>query len=417
MTPPTRTTPRPSFFPGTDAVDTPDRRRAGAWRSPAKCWRVVVALGLLFATEANAVLRNDSIRGLPFSRTYSLEDIGYVPRGSRVNFDIFGRVAVIHEGVYAVLNDTVWSNLSEPNDPTHYPINDVVHTAHGSFYGGRASWGLAEFGPDGKLHARSLVPPNAPAWTRTSTFDSVIATTEGVYFVSRGGMAFWDFATQQSHLLEVPQMTTAFAVGDKVYASSFDQPLRFIDVRAHTVHPVSGTQLDQQVVAHSAKLDETRTLVSYLNGAPLVFDGTDVTPWRAEVDLSGKISALERLADGNIAIAITGKGVFVLSPAGSLLLSLTIPQYQRVSSIASRERGVLWLLTEDSVEKVLYEGGLTSFGQRLGLPLMWPSVATWNGRLFVASGLDLYEAIATDPRATATFQPVKIQPPAAGPGC
>ena len=44
----------------------------------------------------------DSIRGLPFSRIYSLEDVGYVPRGSRLNFDAFGRVAVIHEGVYAV---------------------------------------------------------------------------------------------------------------------------------------------------------------------------------------------------------------------------------------------------------------------------------------------------------------------------
>ena len=29
------------------------------------------------------------IQGLPFSRTYSLDEIGYVSRGSRLNFDAF----------------------------------------------------------------------------------------------------------------------------------------------------------------------------------------------------------------------------------------------------------------------------------------------------------------------------------------
>jgi hypothetical protein len=167
------------------------------------------------------------------------------------------------------------------------------------------------------------------------------------------------------------------------------------------------------VVTFSAKLDETHTLVAFMDGPPLVFDGVSVTPWRTQstVDLTGQISALARLPDGNVALAVTGKGVFVLTPGGRLVWSLTIPEYHRVSSIASRERGVLWLLTEDGVQKVLYEGGLTSFGQRLGLPLSGPTVATWHDRLFVASGMVLYEAVSATPGATARFQPLKIQPP------
>ncbi len=355
-----------------------------------------------------------SVRGLPFSRVYSLEEIGYVPRGSRLSFDAFGRLAVINEGVYAVLNDTAWSNLADAADTIHPPMTEVVHAGYGrSYYGGRASWGMAEFGADGKLHAKSLVPPNPAAWTRTTTFDDVIVTTEGVYFASRSGVAFWDFASKQCQLFEVPKMAKAFAVGNKVFVSSFDQALRCIDLKAGMVAALPGTGLDQRVVVQTTTLDEKHALVSFLNGPPLVFDGENVTPWRTQdkVDLTGRISALDRLADGNIAIAITGKGVFVLSPEGHLLLALTIPQYHRVSSIASRERGVLWLLTEDSIEKVLYQGGLTSFGQRLGLPLMWPSVASWNDRFFVCSGVILYEAIATAPGATARFEPLKIQPP------
>ena len=374
----------------------------------------LIAVGLGFQGAATTARGRDSIRGLPFSRIYSLEDVGYVPRDSRLNFDAFGRVAVIHEGVYAVLNDTAWSNLANLDDPAHYPISDVVYTGNGrSYYGGRASWGSAEFGADGKLHAKSLVPPNPPTWTQTTTFESVLVTTEGVYFASPGGVAFWDLSAKECQLFEVPQMSTAFAVGDKVYVSSFDQPLRYVDVKARSVRSVPGTGLDQHAVILSAKLDDTHTLVSYRQGPPMVFDGVGVTAWRTEntFDPAGRISALARLADGNIAIAVTGKGLFVLSPEGRLLLSLTFPEYFRVTSIASRERGVLWLLTEDSVVKVLYQGGLTSFGQRLGLPLSLPSVATWRDRFFVASGVIIYEAFAGAPGETARFQPLKVQPP------
>ena len=175
---------------GPDSGNAVDRREVVPLRSSRRhpvAARLALALTLLSgATPARAI---DNIRGLPFSRIYSLEDVGYVPRDSRLNFDAFGRVTVIHEGVYAVLNDTAWSNLANLNDPAHYPISEVVYTGNGrSYYCGRASWGTAEFGADGKLHAKSLVPPDPPTWTQTTTFDNVIVTTEGVYFASRGGV-------------------------------------------------------------------------------------------------------------------------------------------------------------------------------------------------------------------------------------
>src|SRR5688500_11741868 len=107
-----------------------------------------MALLLLWAAsaaQANTTPANTSerARGLPFSRTYSLDGIGYVPRGSRLNFDSFGRSAVIHDGVYAVLNDTAWINIAHAAESTRTPMSDVVHAGYGrSYYGGRASWGI-----------------------------------------------------------------------------------------------------------------------------------------------------------------------------------------------------------------------------------------------------------------------------------
>lgn len=372
----------------------------------------------LFGSALVGVAANSptaSLRGLPFSRTYSLEDIGYVPRGSRLNFDAFGRIAVIHDGVYAVLNDTAWLNVIDADQAVRTPMTDVVHAGYGrTYYGGRATWGLAEFGLDGKLRAKPLVPADPPAWTRTTTFDDVLVTADGVYFAGRRGLAFWDFARKECVLFEVPRLARIFAVGNRVYLSSFDQPLRYFDAKENAIRSCSESTPRRLIVEHATKLDESRALLALNDGSIVVFDGTDVAPWAGQTggDLRGRISALRTLADGNVAVALNGRGLFVLSPAGSRLLSLTTPQHHQIARIASREPGVLWLLTEDSIEKVLYGGGLTSFGQRLGLPLGWPQVARWRDRTFVASDGVLHEAIAHEPGAPAHFVRMKNQPPA-----
>ena len=390
------------------APPLPPKRNARAF------WCGALALGLLGGAPAVDANPGEHIRGLPFSRTYSLDDIGYVPRGSRLNFDSFGRIAVIHDGVYAVLNDTAWINVAHVGESTRTPMTDVVHAGYGRcYYAGRASWGIAEFGADGALHAHPLVPANPPAWTRTTTFESVIVTADGVYFSSGNGLVFWDFEDKQCQLYEVPRLSRSFAIGHRVFVSSANQPLRYVDVKERGLRPCTPTLLDRVSVDRAATLDDTRALVSLVDGRLFVFDGEQATPWAGQnqINVRGRLSALRSLADGNVALAASGEGVFVLSPGGELISSLTTPQFHRVSSIASRESGVLWVLTEDSIEKVLYRGGLTSFGHRQGLTLYFPRVAKARGRTFVASARTLYEAVSPRPGAVARFERVEPQPP------
>jgi signal transduction histidine kinase len=377
-------------------------------------WRGAIVLALLWAASSAAANTTERVRGLPFSRTYSLDDIGYVPRGSRLNFDSFGRIAVIHDGVYAVLNDTAWINVAHADESTRTPMTDVVHAGYGRcYYAGRASWGIAEFGADGALHARPLVPPNPPAWTRTTTFESVIVTADGVYFSSSNGIVFWDFAEKQCQLHEAPRLSRSFAIGQRVFVSSAGQPLRYVDVKERTLRPCPATILDRVSIDRAATLDNARALVSLTDGRLFVFDGEQAVPWagQSQLNIKGRLSALRSLADGNVALSASGEGVFIFSPDGALLSSLTTPQFHRVSSIASRESGVLWVLTEDSIEKVLYRGGLTSFGQRQGLTLFFPGVAKARGRTFVASARTLYEAVSPRPGAVGRFERFDPQPP------
>jgi signal transduction histidine kinase len=383
----------------------------------ARLWRPSVIRAFfafaLFAT-AETGFSAESLRGLPFSRIYSLEDIGYVPRGSRLNFDAFGRIAVIHDSVYSVLNDTVWLNVVHMDEAGHTPMSEVVNVGGRSYYGGRASWGIAEFGTDGKLHPRPLVPPDPPGWTRTTTFDDLIVTADGAYFASRNGVVFFNEAKKQSYLFEVPRIMKIFALGNRVFVSAPGQPLRYIDPQDQSLQPASTNALDGRIVLQATALDDQRVLIAGPDGNLAVFDGVTAAAWPETGPIvRGRITALQRLVDGNIAMAVSGKGLFLLSPEGKPLLSLTAPQYRQILSVASRERGVLWLLTEDSVEKILYEGGLTSFGQRTGLALGWPTVASWNGRIFVASQGVLYETKSNESEPTAHFEAVD-RPPGGG---
>lgn len=378
--------------------------------------RGLLAAALLAACACASALPGSGLRGLPFSRVYSLEDVGSVPRGSRLGFDAYGRVAVIHDGVHAVLNDTTWINLSDTTSPNRVGILHVAQGPDGkSYYGGLGSWGRVELQTDGKLRPVPLVPANPPAWTQATTFADTVVTSDGIYFVSRGGVVYLDTRSGEMQLFEM-STSRAFRVGDRVFVSGFAVPLRHLDVENRRVVDIPSMILDgsgENVVERSTVLDGHRALLSNLNGRLLVFDGTYATPWPGQTrhGLTGRISAIQQLADGNIALAISERGVFVLSPEGDLLVSLTIPQYHRVTEIASREPGVMWLITEDAVEKVLYDSGLTSFDQRLGLSLGWPLLAGANDRLIVSSESVLYEAVAATPSAAARFERLAAQPP------
>lgn len=372
---------------------------------------------LLFVALAAVLInpcRAQPIRGMPYTRSYPLDDIGYVPRGSRLAFDGFGRLAVVHADVFTVLNDTSWLNLVERENRSHTTMPCIVRARDGRiYYGSRGSCGIAEMGEDGKLHARSLCPDRPPKWVSTSEFDKLVATDDGVYFGSINGIVYYSFEQSASELFELKDVARIFPVGNRVYVSVADQPLRYIDLSKKELARVNGVAFDGVTVEFATPLDQKRTLVALLDGRLMVFDGEKASPWEAQQNfgLWGRISALRSLVDGHVAIAIGGKGVYIISAAGDLALTLATPQYQRVTDLANYEAGVLWIAAEDSIEKVFYGSPLTSFGQRLGLPLSWPVVANCGSKTYVSSDGKLYEAASAERGEPSRFVLSFAQPP------
>jgi signal transduction histidine kinase len=366
-----------------------------------------------FLLGATSVMAAQPMRGLPFTRSYPLSEIRYVSRGPRLNFDAFGRLVLIKEGVYAVLNDTVWINLAAAIDDSPAMVNVVQGPDGRAYYGERGIWGVAERGADGKLRPVSLVEPSPPAWTTTAYFDDIITTPAGVYFGSWNGVVFWNPFEREAKFFELAKGSRIFRVGARVYYSAKEQPLHEVDIASGSMQAVAGTEWSGTVVERGTPLDEKRSLLSFSDGKLMVFDGRTLVQWAPQIshDLHGRISEVQQLADGAVAVAITGKGVFLVAADGRMLSSLTTNQYHLVTGMASREPGVLWVALEDTVEKILYGGPLTVFGERLGLPVDWPILQRWGEKLIVLSDRKLYEALPGREGATGRFRLMTHQPP------
>jgi signal transduction histidine kinase len=385
------------------------RRRAGFVN---RHWIWIILTAWLAGAGAVVAAEPGAILGLPFSRFYAFEEIGNASRGARLGFDALGRLAVTNPGSYVVLNDNTWTDIAEKN-VGGIRIQQVVFDPAGrAYYGAFGSWGLMEFTAEGRLAPRPLLPKSYPKWVMASNFMDIFLAPGGVFFCSFNGVAYWDRASNRHVFFEVPQMARLLMVHGQAFAWSHRIGLQRLDLEAGTLVPVSDVDVSSHRVDQVVSLDDGRVLAATMAGRLLVFDGKQLTPWSGPLagDPSSRITALQRLADGNLAIAISGRGLYIVTPVGEILSSYTSTEYHRIIELAAREPGVLWAETENGVEKVLYDSAVTVFGQRVGLPISWPQVVRWRNRVVVASGGRLYETVPHGSGEAARFELIGEQP-------
>ena len=362
------------------------------WRAPVTGRLVILgAIAILSATIA--IRADDQPRGLPFIRSYSLDEIGSVPRRLRLGFDSFGRVAVMYDGIYTVLNDSTWVDRIDKSSGNKVRMTTIKPVNGNNYYGGRGSWGTVEVTPDGRYRAAPLVPPDAPEWTRVNAFNALLSTTTGVYFSDIGGVIYWDFARQKNFFFQLPRVITVFRVGERVFVSCQDHLLREILPDSGTTRVVRDREIDTQLVVAAAALDANQTLLALRGGRLVSFDGKTATSWPAQGDYRpyGEITAMEHLVDGGTAIAVDGKGIYLLSVEGKMRWVLNTPEFRHIGSMAANEPGVLWVTGENAVYRVFYDSALTSFGHETGLSVRWPTLAEWNDQTIVRSNGLLYQ--------------------------
>lgn len=390
-------------------------QRSGTGRS---FHAVGTALLWLLATCATAgsdgAAEGDSpeVRGLPFNRVYTLAEIGNVSRGARLAFDAQGRIAVVGDGSIYVLNDATWIDVAEKG-PTMAPTPQFLREINGvTYYSGQGTWGTIARNAAGELHPRSAVPPTSPAWVAITNFEQILPHGPGILFAGWNGVTYWDPTNNTHVFFPLPQVSRVFAVRGAVFVSSLIAGIQRIDLEAQTLQPLQGRDLDGVIIEKEIALSNGRTLVTTSGRQLLLFDGQQLVPWPNQLGerARSRVADLVHLVDGNIAMAIEGHGVFILSEQGEVLTALTNPEYRQVTWLATREAGVLWIATGLSIEKVLYNVPVEVIDQRLGVPIRWPQLARWHNQVLIATNGYLYESSLDPARNGASFRWVDGQP-------
>lgn len=349
--------------------------------------------------------------GLPFTRFYSYEEIGNTSRGMRLGFDPLGRIAVTRAGSCVVLNDSTWLDLAE-REGNGIVMQRLVFGPQGdAYFGAFGSWGVVRM-QAGRLRPESLVPADAPKWTLNTNFGEILVLPTGACFAGIDGLVHWDRETGRQTYLEIPALMRLFLIGDQLHAISYSRGICRVSLTGQTVEQIRGPVAEGVEIDQVAAWDGTRVITSDHAGRLRFFDGRDFTPFPGPLgeQALGRITALTRLPEGKLAVAITGAGVYVVSGDGRILSALTTPDYHRVTDLAARENGVLWIVNENGIEKILFNSPLTSFGQRQGLPLSWPQLVRWNGRIVIATSGRLYESVEGRPGETTRFRLMPDQP-------
>jgi signal transduction histidine kinase len=369
---------------------------------------------LMLALAGPALL--PAMEGLPVTRFYPFEEIGNVSRGAHLNFDAFGRIAVVQRGTYAVLNDGAWLELSEAEAGDVQILETRPDHDGVTYYGALGSWGILTATPTGKLRPDSLVPADYPKWVLATNFDQILCTARGVYFAGLNGVVFWSRATKRHQFFEVSGVSRLFAHGGSVFVSSHSKRLFVLDADRETPVLADSSAFASIVVGRFASAGSGRAVAATTFRRLVLIRDHAIHPLPPPLDgtLPGNITALQSLPEGGVAAAVLGVGLYILDADGNIKTKLTGPDYAQITALASNEGGVLWAATETGVMKILHGHPYTVFGQALGLPVEWPQLVSWNGQLIVASRGRFYEPLPAPVGEPTRFRQIPGQPGAGG---
>lgn len=370
--------------------------------------RWVLAFGGAFWTahRSDAGEAEQATVGLPFLRSYSLNEIG-ASRGAKLAFDHLGRIAVVGGQTYSVLNDNLW--IERTGGALTVPELIRVEWVGGCYhYGSLADWGRIEWSPEGSFRAVSRRPGHYPQWVRATNFEQILPVPSGVLYAGYNGIVHEGDSGRQT-FIEVPELIRVFAIGSRVFISTHSPGILELDLETFSTRVVEDEAVDEVALLASGRI-----LASTLTEDLVLFDGERLIPWSNPLRTgpeAGIISSLCALPDGGVAIAVDGRGVVVLTATGELQMALTTDEYHRVFDLAAREPGVLWLTTETTVQKVLYNSELSIVDQRSGVIVAFPKVVNWSGGTSISSNGRLYDMQRADGELSYRFR-MPEQPPA-----
>lgn len=353
------------------------------------------------------------VDGVPLTRFYPYEEIGCASSSALLVHDPLGRIAVVQESEITALNDSTWRQLwSERSSAVG--LRKVARDGDGTVYfGSLGGWGLLRLTVEGNLQPQVFGAADAPKWVGATIFDQILCAEAGVYFAGLNGVVFWERATGAHRYFEIAGVACLFRFGDAVLVSTYDNGVFTLDAGGARPAPLASALFEHEIARVVAGDGRGDLLVGTALHRLLILRGSSLVPAGGETGNTapGRLTSMVRLPENRYAAAVAGFGIVMIEDSGAIRTLVAGPEYEGIVSLANNEPGVLWAAAERGVYKVLYGQPLTTFDRALGLPIEWPQVVFWKGKLIVSSGGRIYESEPGAEFRSARFRRIRGEPP------
>ncbi|NEQ69575.1 MAG: response regulator [Symploca sp. SIO2D2] len=340
----------------------------------------------------------------PPHRIFSKSEIGEMARFSNLSFDSIGRLLLITGNSVNQFDGQAWNRVRLETDPQTQERLKLLVDNNGHLYSSNASR-LLQLKLDGsqKFATQKIQLENALSLLRGTPPKGIIHNRDQTYLYSDSLLSAIGPNNIARRYPALASIEFVFNVGEHLYLADTDKGLMRV---SRDRFELISSMTD---ITCFAKKEGKATLIGTRDRGIQKFDGHKLKPWE-QLDpriAESSIEALVYIDNERIAIAATGKGIYIVDQSGNLLLHLGKnigPNLLRTTRLATSRGKVLWALSPDRLTRFDFGSEFRFLSPLLDLPLAHPRIASRNSELWLVNAGKLYQYQTPETRLPSRFK-------------
>ena len=385
-------------------------------RNTILCLAAIIALCSVLSLNA----QDDGEKGLPFITNYSAKTYKAPPQNFSIIEDNRGFMYFGIQNGILEYDGVKWRRVIFKEVPPI--VRAMARSEDGTiFYGGVGDFGYLSMDSVGQTNAvslKDLIPDQFrnfyDVWTiYTNGPEILIQSREYIFrIVDKKLVRVW---------IPVSKFMYAFSLGNEYFVHQ--QGVGLLRLVNDSLKLIPGSEFVGQermqvmLPYHSPGAPSSSGPKSYLLGlfysGFFIYDGKTFKPVKTEADFYLKSATLykaEKLANGNVIVSTTGKGLVTLDSTGKVVQLINRDvglQDESVYAVYTDSRGTIWLGLDNGISRVETSSPLTQFTAQSGIKTSTLSIARFNGQLYLGTTNGLLRLNSK----TGQFEEIKEVPP------
>ena len=269
----------------------------------------------------------------------------------------------------------------------------AIDTTGTIYVGAAGEIGFLQPDPKGELKFSSLVDSLKEEDRQFKHIISILATNEGVFFVTDASILLWNNGSFKSIKSE-GEINAAYYVNKRLFFFDKRNGLQYLQDTRKIKVPTGKEFSEAVVIKGMLSLGAGKVLIATGIDGLLILDDTGISRFQTSDDKylrENSISCAVKLKDGTIAIGTERGGLALYYPDGTLKQKIDQGiQNDYIRALYTDSKDVLWVALDNGISRIETPSSLSFFDQKRGINGAVNQILRHNGDLFFATDKGLF---------------------------